>query len=66
MHRPLVVTAKDKAQKKLSTFAKKSFSTTWKVLHEALCNWLKDGNKQDETPMPRQILQYAPWTKKTT
>jgi hypothetical protein len=41
----LVVTARDKAQKKLSNFAKKSFSTTWKVLHEALCNWLKDGHK---------------------
>ena len=65
---PLVVTARDKAQKKLSTFAKKSFSTTWKVLHEALCNWLKDGDKMkhpcldkyyDMRPGLRQLLETA-------
>jgi hypothetical protein len=42
---PLVVTAREKAQKTLSSLTRKSFSITLKVLYEALSNWLKDGDK---------------------
>ena len=42
---PSAEKARVSAQTKLSSLSKKLGSTTWKVLHQALCNWLKHGNK---------------------
>jgi hypothetical protein len=54
---PPVDKAQDIVHTKLSSLSKKLGSTTWKVLHQALCNWLKFGDKMQHPCLDGYFLK---------
>jgi hypothetical protein len=55
---PMVETAQTTTAKtKLSSLSKKRGSTTWKVLYQALCNWLKFDNQMQHPCLNRLFLK---------
>jgi hypothetical protein len=52
---PMVVTARTEALKKISKLDKRG-STTWRVLHQALKNWLKDGDKMQNPCLDNYMM----------